>query len=68
MDRLSLSCKALMALPRDWLSGVCRDFLTLREVVRLDWAMSERVGRARLLEVLGSGSVWYERGGSIKVG
>jgi len=57
-----LSCELLMALPRDWLATLFRDFLTLTEVARLDGAMVSRPGRAKLLDVLGSGSVWFEKG------
>ena len=52
---------ALMRLPADALAAVCSDWLTVRELARLDWAMSERTGRAKLLEVLAK-SVCVERG------
>jgi len=45
---------ALQHLPHDFLVSVLKDFLTLRAVARLDWSVSERAGRARLMEVLGS--------------
>jgi len=49
-----------MALPEGILVSVYKDFLTSRKFVRFDWAMSWKVGRARLLEVLRSRSMCLE--------
>ena len=56
------SASLLLRLPRDYLVGVFKDWLSLREVVRFDTAMSWREGRAKLLYVLRSGGVVFEEG------
>jgi len=62
LRRKPLSCEVLMRLPRDFLVSLFKDFLRLEELARLDSAMSERGGRGRILEILGSGAVCFKRG------
>ena len=58
----AFSASLLLRLPRDFLASVFKDYLTLRELVRFDTAMSSREGRAKLLEVLRSGGVVFAKG------